>query len=1033
MWFTRVSIQNPVFATMMMLSLLVLGLFSIKRLPVEELPDVKFPVVVVSTSYPGASPEIVESDVTKKIEESLNTVNGLDELFSFSYQGLSVVVAQFDLSVEPEIAVQDVREKVAAVTPGFRDEVKTPTISRYSPDDLPIASLVLRSDRLSPRELTSRAEQVFKKRFETIQGVGQAELVGAITRQIEVVLRPEKLAELKIGVNDVMAALRAQNAEVPVGTIQARGREEVVQIKGRLKTPSDFAKVIVAWRNGAPAYLGDIATVRDGQAEEESLALVNGQRAISIDIKKINGANTVEVSDRIRAEMDRLNKEYAGEGIKLSVLSDNAEGIRASLADVKTTMIEGALLTIAIVFVFLGSWRSTVITGLTLPVALIGTFFALYIAGFTINVMTMMALSLCIGLLIDDAIVVRENIVRHAALGKDHYNAAIDGTREIGLAVLATTSTIVAVFLPVGFMGGIIGKFFHQFGLTVCAAVLISMFVSFTLDPMLSSIWSDPHVHGGKRPLGRVLDAFENGMDWLATRYSALIRWSLAHRMAVIGLAVASLVAAFMLARFIGAEFVPKPDLSKVSLQFETPVGSSLDYTAAKTRQVEAALKAFPEVRETYTAINTGGAQGKNSARMVIMLTPKKDRQRSQNELIAAFRTRIASIAGVSIRSLMPLGGGGPEGKAIQISLQGTDLTRLGELSRDFTARLGKIPGLVDVESSMKAARPALDVDINRDRAASLGLDLSQIGNALRPLVAGEESGTWLAPDGESYDVNVRLAAEARANRASLEGVYFTSSLRDGAGLPVLVPLTEIATVRSSESPVQINRRNLFRESNITANVTGRTTGEVQRDIDKLQAEFKLPPGYRFVAGGDTKSMKESAGYALAALLLGVIFIYMILASQFGHFLQPFAIMTSLPLSLVGVLLALLLWRSTLNIFSIIGVIMLMGLVTKNAILLVDFVNHLRREGMNRIDAIAEAGRVRLRPILMTTAAMVVGMLPLAFALGEGSEQRAPMAHAIIGGVITSTLLTLVVVPVVFTWLDDLGAWLLRRFGKRDV
>ncbi|WP_148714907.1 efflux RND transporter permease subunit [Chitinolyticbacter meiyuanensis] len=1030
MWFTRISIQNPVFATMMMLSLLVLGLFSIDRLPVEEFPDVKFPVVVVSTSYPGASPEIVESDVSRKIEEAANTVSGLKTLYSYSYQGLSVVVAEFELSVDPEIAVQNVREKIAAVTPGFRDEVEDPVITRFSPEDAPIVSLAIQSDTMTPREMTTLADQVIKKRFETIQGIGQAALIGGLARQVNIRLHPAELASLKLGVNEVMDAIRAQNTEIPVGTLTTANQERVIQIRGRLKTPADFGRIVVAWRNGAPIYLENVATIEDGQAEDETLALVNGKRAITLDLMKVSKANTVAVSDSVQEVAAELNQELASTGVKLTTLYDNAEGIRASLSDVRATLIEGALLTVAIVFLFLGSWRSTVITGLTLPVALIGTFFALSVSGFSINVMTMMALSLCIGLLIDDAIVVRENIVRHAAMGKNHTRAALDGTAEIGLAVLATTSTIVAVFLPVGFMGGIIGQFFHQFGITVCAAVLISMFVSFTLDPMLSSVWPDPHVHGGKRPLGKLLDKLEDGMTWLAERYSRLIRWSLAHRIAVIAIAIASLVAAFTLARFIGSEFVPKADLSKLSLEFSTPVGSNLDYTAAKSRQIETVLKRdFPEVRSTYVTINTGHAQGKHNGTMMIFLTPKKERTRGQDVLLPLMRTAITRVAGVEIRSLEPFGGGGPDGKPIRISLQGPSLDELSRLSQRFTAELGKIRGVVDIDSSMKAPQPAFNVDIDRDRAASLGLTPQQIGNALRPLIAGDAASTWQAPDGENYDVNVRLDRAARSDNAMLGTLYLASPRTDAAGNPNMVPLSELARVTESTTPVQISRRNLFREVNITANVADGTTGEVQTEIDKLQAGFKLPPGYRFVAEGDAKDMAESAGYAMAALALGVIFIYMILASQFGHFLQPLAIMTSLPLSLVGVLLALLLMRSTLNIFSIIGVIMLMGLVTKNAILLVDFVNHLRREGRERAEAIAEAGRERLRPILMTTAAMVMGMLPLALAVGDGAEQRAPMAHAIIGGVITSTLLTLVVVPVVFTWLDDLGSWLQRKTG----
>ncbi|MBE9610502.1 efflux RND transporter permease subunit [Chitinilyticum piscinae] len=1030
MWFTEVSLKNPVFATMMMLSLFVLGLFSLQRLPVEEFPDVKFPVVFVQTSYPGAGPEVVESEVTRKVEEAMNTVGGLTQLYSHSYEGVSVVIAEFDLSVDPTKAVQDVREKMAGVTPLLRREVETPVIQRYDPTARPIVSLAISSDRLGARELTTRSEQLIKKRYETVRGVGRVELIGGRSRAVEVQLKPAELAARQLTATDIINTIKLENAELPVGTLEYQQQERLVQIRGRLKTPTDFGNLVVAQRQGSPVYLRDVASVRDGQAEQESLALVNGKPALSLDIVKIDGANTVQVSDDVRAMTDELNNALATEGIRITVLNDTSTGIRNSLKDVRTTMLEGAALTVLIVFLFLGSWRSTVITGLTLPVALIGAFWVLSLAGFTINVMTMMALSLCVGLLIDDAIVVRENIVRHAAMGKSHFQAALDGTREIGLAVLATTSTIVAVFLPVGFMGGIIGQFFHQFGLTVCAAVLISMFVSFTLDPMLSSVWPDPHVHGGKRPLGRLLDWFEDGMDKAGKLYSRVIAWSLAHRKSVLAIGLGSLVAAFMLARFIGSEFVPKSDLSRLAINYSVPVGSALDYTAEKTRQIDAAMREFPEVIQTYATLNAGEGGSKHDGRLTLILKPRKERERSQAELIPLLRERLSRIAGVTISDISSLGGGGPDQKPIAISLQGSDLKELERLSLDFADKLARIPGVVDVESTQKPGKPALNVEIDRPLAADLGLSLTSIGNALRPLVAGEKATTWQAPDGENYDVIVRLPADARQTGNQLESIYLPSSRTDANGKPVLVPLSSVAELKSNVSPVQVNRRAMQREVWITANASGRTTGEIQADIQKLKNSFKLPPGYRFDEQGDAKDMAESASYAVAALALGVIFIYMILASQFGSFLQPLAIMTSLPLSIIGVLLALLLWRSTMNIFSVIGIIMLMGLVTKNAILLVDFVNHLRQQGYQRAAAIAEAGRVRLRPILMTTAAMVVGMLPLALAIGEGAEARAPMAHAIIGGLITSTLLTLVVVPVVFTYLDDLGCWLLRRWRK---
>ncbi|MBM3383957.1 MAG: efflux RND transporter permease subunit, partial [Betaproteobacteria bacterium] len=581
MWFTRVSIANPVFATMMMAALLVLGAFSYSRLPVEQFPDVSFPVVVVQTEYPGASPENVEEEVTRKVEESVNTISGIKTLSSRSYEGLSVVIVEFDLNIDPKLAAQDVREKIALIRSAFRDEIKEPRVSRFNPDDLPIVSVAVQSSGRSLRELTTLADQVIKKRLENVGGVGQATLVGGVKREIKVVLNLEAMEAQKVGADQVVQVLRTENQEVPAGTILSPGQESIVQLRARLAGPEDFRNLIVA-RRGAEGRrqavtLGQIAQIEDGQQEEENAALVNGRRALSIDIVKAQGENTIGVVDGVRRVVGELQGLLPSD-VKIDIVRDASIGIRNSVADVKKTMLEGGALTIAIVFLFLASWRSTVITGLTLPIALIGTFLFIYAFGFTLNVLTLMALSLSVGLLIDDAIVVRENIVRHVALGADHHGAALEGTREIGLAVLATTLCIVAVFLPVGFMGGIIGRFFHQFGLTVVAAVLISMFVSFTLDPMLSSIWHDPQAEGkfSRDPLGRLLAWFHGLMERVSERYERLPAWSLAHRKSVLALAACSFLASFPLMKLVGSEFVPEPDLSELQVQFKTPVGASL-------------------------------------------------------------------------------------------------------------------------------------------------------------------------------------------------------------------------------------------------------------------------------------------------------------------------------------------------------------------------------------------------------------------------------------------------------------------------
>ena len=1053
MWFTRISIGNPVLATMMMLAFVVLGLFSYQRLRVDQFPDITFPVVVVQTSYPGASPENVESDVTRKIEESVNTINGINSLTSHSYEGLSVVIVEFDLTVDPAQGAQDVREKVALVTSGFRKEVDQPRITRFDPADQPIFSISVTDAADAPnakprslRELTTISDQVIKKRLENVRGVGSVTLVGGVKRQINIYVKPVEMEALGIGVDQVINAIKNENQELPTGAIRTAANEQVVQVQGRVKNPEDFKRIIVARRGGQPVTLAQIANVVDGQEEQETLALYNGQRTLALDILKAQGQNTIDVADGLKQAINDMqpNLQKLYPGVRLQVIKDSSRQIRTGVENVRRTLIEGALLTVLIVFLFLNSWRSTVITGLTLPVALIGTFLFMYVFGFTINMITLMALSLCVGLLIDDAIVVRENIVRHAGMKvqgkfKSHKSAALEGTAEIGLAVLATTFSIVAVFLPVGFMGGIIGRFFHQFGVTVTAAVLISMFVSFTLDPMLSSIWPDPDAHGGTRKkdgwyarsIGRVLGQFERLVQWLSASYQRLLKWSLKHRILTLLVALLTFIAGFALPAtgLIGSEFVPQADYSESGLTFYTPVGSSLELTESKVHQVEALLRQFPEVVDIYSTVNTGNAQGKNYATLFIRLTPRKQRQHSTTELAPQLRAKLQQVAGITITHIGALDGVGGDNKQVRFSLLGPDLGQLARLSDQIQAKLRAIPGVVDLDSSLKAQKPTISIEPKRDIGSDLGIGVAEIGNALRPLLAGEAASSWRAPDDENYDVNVRLAPSDRSTVEDLSRLMLVSTQTNSDGSPRMVPLRQVADITPAVGANQINRRDLNREVELSANTAGRSAGQVNADIKLMLDQVAWPPGYRYQIGGSTKSMNESFGYALAALALAIVFIYMILASQFASFVQPLAIMSSLPLTLVGVFLALMLFGSTLNMFSIIGFIMLMGLVTKNAILLVDFTNQARRAGMERGAALLEAAHVRLRPILMTTLAMVFGMVPLAFGMSEGSEQRAPMGQAVIGGIITSSLLTLVVVPVAYTYLDDLANWVKRKWA----
>ncbi|MDF0606429.1 efflux RND transporter permease subunit [Neisseriaceae bacterium TC5R-5] len=1026
MWLTRISISNPYFATVLMLTLVVLGLFAWQNLPVEEMPDIRFPIAVISTDYPGASPEVVESEISRPLEEAVNTISGIKEIRSYSMEGNSTVVVQFELSEDPVVAVQNVRDKLGSVQGQFRREIHTPVVLQIDPNDKPMLSLTLTSTQTQARELSNWVDNVLKKQLQMIAGVGDIKLIGGIRREIRIDIDPPRLEAAGLSLPEVADAIRVANQDFPAGSVNTNNKEWSVRVMGKLKTADEFARLTIAYRNGTPIRLDDIANVADTDAEQTSVSLVNGQPGIGLDIRAAQGANQVAVAAGIRARLAELSSQMPA-GTTVHTTLDAAEDVKKSLRNVESTLLEGALLTVLIVFLFLGSWRSTVITGLTLPISLIGTLFAVQLFGFTLNVLTLMALSLSIGLLIDDAIVVRENIVRHARMGKGHRQAALEGTDEIGLAVLATTLTVIAVFLPVGFMNGIIGKFFHQFGLTVAVAVLISMLVSFTLDPMLSSIWPDPPMGTTRGPLRRLLDSFERGLDWLTERYISAIHWALRYRKSTLSLAIVLTLASFALVPRIGGEFMPEQDKGKFVIQYQTLPGSSLEYTTLKGKELAQLLADMPEIQ--FIAMNIGSGSfgaAKNDGSLTVNVGDKQGRQRNLNQLIAAARQRAGTLAGITIKSVANEQQN--SGKPINIGLRGNNLVELNQVAEQLTSQLGKIDGVRDIESSLSVGDPTLNLTLKRDAATSLGIDLANVGNTLSMLLAGNTVSTWEAPDGENYDVRIHIPKPER--RQALLDELSVAGRPNSDGAAYMIPLSSLIDSQPGISPRQIERVNMVREVTVLANIDGRDAATVSAEVSELINKLNLPANVQLTQGGQQKDMQESLGYALQALAMGVIFIYLILTAQFRSFTLPIAIMVALPLAFVGVLCSLFLFGSTLNMFSIIGIIMLMGLVAKNGILLVDFINHARREGMERSEAIIEAGRVRLRPILMTSLAMIFGMLPLALGQGDGSEINRPMAHAVIGGLITSTILTLIVLPVLYTYLDNLRLWV-RRLGRK--
>jgi multidrug efflux pump subunit AcrB len=1040
MWITRVSIQNPVFATMVMTALCVIGLFSWQRLGVEQMPDISFPGAYIEVSYPGASPEAVEREVTKLVEEAVNSVAGIKRITSRSLEGRSQTSIEFVLDADMARGMQDVRDRVAAVQAAFPRDVKAPTIARFNSDNnQPVVNLALLSPSRSARELSVMGEQLVGKRLQRVEGVARVDISGLSSREVRIDLDPQRLRTYGVTPAEIAQALREANADQPVGLLSDPRQDALLRVEGRVRDPRQFEQLVVARRNGLALTLGDLGTLVEREREADSLARINGQRAVNFNVFKQQDANIVAAGEAVKKAAEEIRRNLPPD-VELRQIYASSDWVKGSLNGLVRTLIEGALLTVAIVFLFLHSWRSTIITGLTLPIAVISSFIAIYAFGYTLNFMTMMALSLCIGLLIDDAIVVRENIVRHVGMGKDHHTAAREGTDEIGLAVMATTFAICAVFVPVAFMGGIVGKFFNPFGVTVVVAVLVSLFVSFTLDPMLSSVWKDPPSSRLKRVWGlsHAIRATDAGMDVLHRVYERLIRWvfssrrwriflwpvwghgfdvqglrdktsprrwrwaTLTPRGLVTGLGVASFVGALGLAPLVGSEFMPEVDQGYTQLALRMPVGSSLERTDAKVRQVEEVLKALPEVKTVSTWV--GGAGQRNQAWLNISLSDRKERQRTQKQVEEDIRSRVARIPGVDAS----VGFNRP----IYVAILGNDAEGLARISEELAAKVRQIPGAVDVESSVKPGLPAFAIRLKPDAVRELGITAPQLASSLRAYVNGETATYWTAANGDQVDVVLRLPQADRQRVDQLRSLPVAYA-KDGTP----VSLESVATIESVFNPEIIRRQNLQRREAVFAGVEGRSAGDVGADVQKLMKETVLPPGFSFDIGGQMQQQAEAFGGLLSAMALAVIFIYIVLASQFGSFLQPIAIMASLPLSLIGVMLALLFWKSTLNVFSMIGLVMLMGLVTKNAILLVDFANQARREGASVPEALLQAGLIRMRPIIMTTAAMVFGMLPLALALNDGGEIQAPMGRAIIGGVITSTLLTLVVVPVLYSYL----------------
>ncbi len=1021
------SIKRPIFATVMMLALVALGFFSYKRLSVEMFPNVEMPVISIVTKYPGASPETVEREVSKRVEEAVNQIAGVKHVNSYSRESVSTVVVEFRLEERINDVAQEARAKVSSIRGLLPKEVEEPIIQKLDFNAMPSAAVAIQSTLLSQRDLTTLVDKKIRKRFESVAGVGKVELVGGAKREVQVEVDPVRLDSLALGINDIVEGLKGENVNTPLGRITKGGAEYPLRVEGKPEKADEYSRMVITARNNRPISLGEVAKITDGAEEQRKLALVNGMPAIGLDIYKQSGANQVQVVDNVKKVIEKIKPELPPD-VTLSLVRDGSIMTRQSLADVEETMIVGGILTVLIVFIFINSWRSTVITGVTLPISVISSFIVMNAMGMTLNVMTLMALSLAIGLLIDDAIVVRENIVRHLELGKSHIEASRFGTSEIGLAVFATTMSILAVFVPVAYMRGIVGKFFFPFGITVSFAVLVSLFVSFTLDPMLSSRWHDPSIHicGKRKGLARWLERFNNWFDATADKYRSIIAVVLNHRRKVLISAGVAFIVGILLMASLESSFMSNEDKSEFQVSFQTRPDASIKETEDRLHQMLSRIRDIPEISHTYSTIGAGDNGTVRDGLLYIKLKEKKDRNRDQFAIQRIIRERFRSIAGITI-SIEEVGAVGSTAKPLNVNIKGDDTTLLKKYAASLKDEMYSIPGIVDLAATLEYDTPEYRIRVDREKARSAGVSSAAIIESLSRLVGGEAVSSYEDEDGDAVDLRVRLPKHLREDPVQVRNLKI--SVADKNGEYKLVPLGSITTDTVAASPTEINRRDLSRLVTVSANLDNLPIGTAVKQVEVVSKRVKMEPGYSIDFSGEAEDMAESFAFMGESLILAVLFVYLILAAQFESFFEPLAIMFSLPLSIVGMAAMLRITNDTINIMSLIGLIMLMGLVTKNAILLVDYTKVLRnRDGMARKEAVIEAGRTRLRPIVMTTLAMIFGMLPLFFGVGAGGEGRAPMARAVVGGLITSSVLTLIVVPVMYTYMDDFSGWLKRKW-----
>ncbi|PKN68844.1 MAG: AcrB/AcrD/AcrF family protein [Deltaproteobacteria bacterium HGW-Deltaproteobacteria-12] len=1042
MWLADTSVKRPVFATMVIMALVVLGIVSYPSIGVDLFPKIDFPIVTVTTVLKGASPDVMDVDVTDRIEGAVNTINGVKSITSTSYESMSRTTIEFVLERNIDEAVQDVREKVSGIRNKLPADIEEPRIAKVDPDASPILFLNLSGNR-SVRDLSTYADEVLKEQLQRINGVGDVIFYGLRLRQVRIWLDAAKMQAYQVSPGDVVLALKRENVELPGGRIETQTKEYTVRIKGEFAKIPDFNDLIISYYKGSPVRVRDIGRAEDGMEEKRSLSRFDRVPAVGMAIQKQSGTNTVEVANRVKKEVEQINKSLPP-GMKVNIANDQSLFIVRSIKEVQFHLIIGSIFAILAVFIFLKNVRTTLISAVALPVSVISTFALINAFNFTFNNMTMLALSLSVGLLIDDAIIVIENIYRHIEDGMEPREAATFATSEIGLAVMATTFAIVGIFLPVAFMKGIIGRFFLQFALTIIFAILVSLLVSFTLTPMMASIFLKSHkksmpkslaigvgAGGGAPPARqsiwkRASDLLEHYYQKLESFYRVVLEYTLGYRKTVLVGALIIFVLSLGLTAFIGKEFVPPEDQGIFMIRMEAPIDYSVDQIEKYLGKTEAMMQEIPEIKSVFYVQGYGGYA--NRALMLLNLKPKAQRKKSQEDIKKIARIKLRQIPGLKVSAEdISVVGGGQRQVPIQYSIRGQDMAALQKYARQITSEFSKLPGIVDVDTSLEVGKPEFKVYIDRDRAANLGVDVASVAEAINLLISGELDIARYKDEtrGKRYDIRVRLNPQDRESAGDLQRIYVRA--RDGK----LVELSNIIKMEEGSGPSVINRVDRQRAITIFASLEGKPLGQAKNELDSIAAKI-LPADFLPKYQGMADTMEESFGYLLFALLLGVIMAYMILAAQFESFVHPITVLLSLPISFVGAFGALFITGKTLNVYSFIGLILLMGLVKKNAILLVDYTNVLRGRGLPRREAILQAGPVRMRPILMTTFAMIFGMLPIALGVGEGAETRAPMGISVIGGLLTSLVLTLIVVPSAYDIFDDWQEKFKNRKRKKE-